>query len=485
MRTLLPADSLLYIETDDVASFLRPAIENESVKRHADGLPDLSVLKDVQIAVGVTGFATEEQTVDDETSVGVVRPIFVAVIDSNAWNYQVSAFVERQVGPFIEGIYGDGVQKDATDKNGGRLYSWTMSPTRRSFLFLSGSIFYFSNDETALNKALAVRRGEAESFAVGREDASKDLKTLARGFVTNDGVAQIASLAGMQLAPQISDDETVQGAVAGLIPQLIRNTIAEAKFDVTAVDGRYVDRFSFALKPEAAAGLADAMQPADAVNAEPLRLIPADAESVSQYNFRDTRAAYRAVVATLADGLDPLFKTLFPELANAMLEQYGIDNADLFLASVEPNIVTIRNASESDSVAVAVTKDEARLMTSLDKDAAKRLLDRSKESHGKVRVFGDDQFAARCIAAADSGSAMQTTLGDAASIPAVRTFSVDRRSMPILINFLSTGEVLGDVGPTTAVTETRFDRQAMTRTTASDTGVLLSLIVELLDQVDD
>lgn len=487
MRTLLPADSLLYIETDDVAEFLRPAIENENVKRHSDGLPDLSALKDVQIAIGVTGFTTEEESADDGRSVGIVRPIFVAVIDSNAWNYQVSAFVEKKVGPFIENIYGDGVQKDATDQNGGRLYSWTASPTRRTFLFLSGSVFYFANDENALNKALAVRRGEAESFAVGRDDGSKDAAMLARGFVTADGIGQIASLAGVYMASQMSDDEMTQGAVASIVPQLIRNTIADARFDVRGENGRYIERFDIALKPDAARGIGDAMRAGNAVGMDALRFIPQDASSVSQYNFNDPPAAFRAVVATLGSGLEPPFKALFPVFAESIFEPYGIDNPELFLNAADANILTVRSADDNESVVIAKAKDETRLVTSFDNETAKTLLERMKPEHGAIKVFGDNDLAAKCIAAADSGNALRTPfaeLNETSTLPAVRTFSIDRTSMPALVDLLSIGNIVGEIEPTASVTETRFDGPTVTRTTTSETGSLLSLIAELLTPGD-
>ncbi|MGB5013127.1 MAG: hypothetical protein WBO68_03780, partial [Pyrinomonadaceae bacterium] len=86
MRTLVPAETLVYLETNDLAVALQPIVDAKPFMEVAKSKPDLSALKGVQLAVAVTGFETSEEKLTDEHSVGRVQPRFVAVADTHAWN---------------------------------------------------------------------------------------------------------------------------------------------------------------------------------------------------------------------------------------------------------------------------------------------------------------------------------------------------------------------------------------------------------------
>src|SRR5689334_6597598 len=63
MRTLMPADSLVYLETNDLAMALQPMVDSKSFTKAAKYKPDLSPLRGVQVAVAVTGFEASEEKV--------------------------------------------------------------------------------------------------------------------------------------------------------------------------------------------------------------------------------------------------------------------------------------------------------------------------------------------------------------------------------------------------------------------------------------
>src|SRR5947209_20146081 len=109
LRSLAPADSLVYIETNDLGAALQPIVDRKGFNEAAESKPDLSALKGVQLAVAVNGFETTEEQVNPESSVLNFKAHFVAVADTHAWQWQAKSFAEDQLGEFINKIYGGGV----------------------------------------------------------------------------------------------------------------------------------------------------------------------------------------------------------------------------------------------------------------------------------------------------------------------------------------------------------------------------------------
>ena len=74
MRSLVPAETLVYLETNDLAAALQPIVDSKPFNEVAKSKPDFSALKGVQLVVAVTGFETSEEKLTDEHSVGRVQP---------------------------------------------------------------------------------------------------------------------------------------------------------------------------------------------------------------------------------------------------------------------------------------------------------------------------------------------------------------------------------------------------------------------------
>src|SRR5213080_763949 len=60
MRSLVPADTLVYLETNDLGAAIQPIIDSKPFTEVAKYKPDLSAIKGVQLAVAVTGFEMAE-----------------------------------------------------------------------------------------------------------------------------------------------------------------------------------------------------------------------------------------------------------------------------------------------------------------------------------------------------------------------------------------------------------------------------------------
>jgi len=254
MRSLAPADSLVYLETNDLAAALQPIVDSKPFGEVAKYKPDFSALKGVQLAVAVTGFETSEEKLTDEQSIGKVQPHFVAIADTHAWNYQAVEFAEQKLGAFVEKIYDSPPTLEKSDKNGGKYFTWTAEDGRKAYALVIDSLIYFGNDESSIEKCLATRRGEADSIVKTGKVASTDAKTLASGYVSTDGIAQIANILGLMVAAVSSADAELRGVIVTVIPQELRTSVNDVSWTMTKVDGGIQDvyfiRRSAALKTE-------------------------------------------------------------------------------------------------------------------------------------------------------------------------------------------------------------------------------------------
>jgi hypothetical protein len=260
MRSLVPAETLVYLETNDLAAALQPIVDSKPFTEVAKSKPDFSALKGVQLGVAVTGFETSEEKVTDEQSVGRIQPRFVAVADTHAWNYQAVAFAEQKLGGFVEDIYNSEPKLEKTDAKGGKYFVWTAADGRKAYALVIESLIYFGNDESAIDKALAVRRGEADSILRTNKIQPADLQTLASGYVSTDGVAQIAALIGVKFANESKEDSELQTAIADVLPQLIRTSLTDISWTAAKMEPGIEDRFVVEI-PETRTGKSDEILP--------------------------------------------------------------------------------------------------------------------------------------------------------------------------------------------------------------------------------
>jgi hypothetical protein len=243
MRSLAPADSLVYLETNDLAAALQPLVDSKPFTEVAKYKPDLSPLKGVQLAVAVTGFETSEQKLSDESSVGHIQPHFVAVADTHAWNYQAAQFAEQKLGGFVAKIYDSEPTLEKSDKNGGTYLTWTSAEGRKAFALVIDGLIYFANDESSIDKFLAVRRGEIDSIMNTGKIAPAERRILARGYVSSDGIGQLANLAALKAAVASSEEAELRSTIAVLLPELIRQSVTDLQWQSAAAQPGIEDRF--------------------------------------------------------------------------------------------------------------------------------------------------------------------------------------------------------------------------------------------------
>lgn len=498
LRTLVPAESLIYLETNDLGAAIQPILESDTFRQAAKSTPDLSVLKGVQMAVAVTGFETSEERLTDENSVGRVQPRFVAVADTHAWNYQAVAFADQKLGGFVANIYNSDPQVEKTEKLGGKYFTWT-APTnegggRKVFALVTGSLIYFGNDATAIEKCIAVKKGEADSLAKGGKLPKRDADSLAAGYVSTDGVAQIAALAGLSFATEASDDEEVQSAVARILPQLIRGIVTDISWTSMRGSRGFEDKFSFGGTPESARILNETIIPTSQVNTELFQFVTNRATAVTLYNLDKPNIAWRGLLSTASSKVDAFGAKIIGEFSNAFAEPYGISDAELFLSGIGSNIISIRTDTEGDESALIATVTNAdALHRSLSKDlkpdkAASDALgfevlkdeDSTAVFVGSTIVIGDSGAVEACLQAKSSGTAVASSIvqlfrpGNSSV-----SLSFDTEQAQKIADLLSEKKAEAKNVPTTTITETRFTRNGIERRTISEFGFIGWLVAQL------
>lgn len=479
LRSLVPAETLVYLETNDLAAALQPIVDSKPFSEAAARKPDLSVLRGVQLAVAVTGFETSEEKVTDENSVGRVQPHFVAVAETRAWNYQAVTFAEKKIGGFVAEIYGGEPKLEKIDKDGGKYFTWSSDDGRKAYALVVDSLIYFGNDASAIDKCLAVQRGEADSLAKSGKIPARVPNSLAAGYVSTDGVAQIAAIAGLQFASQASDDSEVQSAVAGVLPRLIRGTVTDISWSASQNEEGFEDKWQVGMPQEIAAVFFETMRPGDKSDADLLQFAPPDADSVTQYNLQNPQVAWRSILLASQKITDPVTAKMFSVFANGLFEPYGVKDGEQFLSASQGNILTV-NGGDEDSVAViAKTNDPQKKRASQNGEIFK---DGGSASVDGYDISGDPATVRKCVEARSSGSNLERDprfSSASQSPPAARTRGIDGDSATRIADLLSEKKSDNISASQTFLVETRFNKTGMDRRTVSDFGFIGWLIAQL------
>ncbi len=497
MRSLVPADSLIYLETNDLAAALQPIIDNEVFANSAKSKPDLSGLKGVQLAVTVSGFEMIEEKLTDEHSVGRVQPRFVAIADTHAWNWGAVAFAESQLGAFVLDIYRSDVAQERVEKHGGTFFTWAANDGRKAFALVIDSLVYFSNDESAIEKCLAVKRGEGDSIIKTGKVQSSNPSTLASGYVSTDGVAQMANIVGLGFASEAGEDSDTQSVVAGILPQLLRSSITEISWTANKSDRGIDDKYVISLTPEVANVLSETMLPGGSPDLSLLDTLPHDLPSITLYDLRNPQVAWRSLILIAGKQTDPVTARVIEAASSLLLEPYGIENGETFLSAAGHTIITANAANDGEGpVVLATVIDKDKILKSLrsvlkpvEISAGNRRLSIWRSDDGELSaiindksiVLGETDSLLKCCVAEHGQSSIRQDLAGIkfGSGATIKTISTDRETPSQIVEALAEKKSEDSKAVTTLFTETRFTRLGIERRTTSNFGLIGAILANL------
>lgn len=483
LRTFVPAESLVYLETNDLAAALQPVIDSKPMSELVATKADLSMLRGVQMAVAVTGFVASEEKINETQSVGRIRPRFVAVVDTHKWNYQVEQFVEQKLGSFVETIYNSEPKLDKGTKNSGSYFKWTAEDGRTAFALVVNGIIYFGNDETAIDKCLAAKRGEIDSVAKLNKVPQIDEKVLAAGYVSTDGVAQIANVISLQFAGEASDEAEVQSALAGILPQIIRGTITDVSWSQHESAAGIEDTYQVGTPPDIATAFSEAMKPSGSDDQGLAGSLRGDIQTATSYDLKDPLTAWNTIVDRLKNILDPRSKMMADLIVPVLFEAYGIEKPSDFLASAGPIIRTESGGKDGDQhMVAAMVKDHDRLIAALANPQKGKAEDGDlavRSSDGLVE-FGSPELIAQIDAQPTDEDRFKSML-TVSKTATVRTISVSADDTAKVCDLLTTC-IDKKKASAISLTETSFNRSGVERRTISDLGLIGWIIGQLVEE---
>lgn len=498
-RTAIPEDALIFIETRDLGRLIRAVTESPRFAEAAESKPDLRAIDGIEMAVAVTGFETIEQPVTDSNSFLNFRPRFVAVAETRLWNFQVLGFVENELGLFISEAYGGEAKLEISDKHGGRYFIWLGQDGQKAYALVLGSLIIFGNDESALERALAAKNGELASIARRKEFTEQ--AGLVSGYISKEGIAQLANISGVSLANRASDDAEVQSFVARVLPEVLRNTVTEVRWSSQSVDAGIEDRLTISTVSETGAVLGESMAAAEGGPLGLERFIPDTIFSATRYNLKDPRVAWRAALLTAQRQTDELSGKLLLAFSDSLFEPYGIDNAELFLSSVDTQVITARFDGEGDrQVVIARVKDRVTLLSSVARELRSEKptepesgtnLWRSPDGDIAMAIAGDVVIIGYPDAVQLSINAGKRTGGTelpasikaiAASTAAATTIGGDSEIPVRIADVLSAKRSTEAPVVARYTTETRINQKAIERTSVSDFGIIGSIIAQFASE---
>lgn len=490
-RTVMPADSLVYMETKDLGALVAALTESEIYQQAAVTKPDLSGINGIEMAVAVTGFETTEQELTEENSILNFQPRFVAVAETRFWNFQVLHFVEEELGLFISEAYGGEALLETSKKHDGDYYVWKSQDGRKAYALVIGSLVFFGNDETAIEKCLAVKRGEVPSIA-GNPKLTSD-ERIAFGYISPEGIGQLANISGISMAQRAGGDPETQSFIARLLPELLRNSLKEATWTAVKTDNGIEDRFDIVTNTDVATVLNETLVPSgNSTDGRIIGGLPATPESITRYDLRDPQVAWRSVLLTGTKLTDEVSGAILMAFSSAVFEPYGVDAPEALLSSVGPVIYTVRFDEDGEkAIFIASVKDAAKVKTSLAKEfeiskppekvgEADTWLSKDNDVRalfiGDIVVAGDPEevleFHKRFVSAQVSPADTPLSAVFAGKPASAVTVTNDRTTA------LKVADVISDKKEDAAnvnmrwITETRFNRNGIERKMTSQLGLI-------------
>jgi hypothetical protein len=502
LRRYAPADSVIYLETNDLEKALNAATENESFKRLTDGKKDFSTLKGIQLAVAVTGFETSEKQITDSKAVLDFRPQFVAVADTHAWEFQAVSLVENQIDGFVRETYGRDAGLEKTEKLGGRFFTWTGPDGRKVHAFVEGSLIFFGNNEEGIEKALAAGRGEAENLTVSAEletvyEQAKD--RLAFGFVSGRGIRQIAEFAGVSAAIETSEDALPRNFIAKVLPEILSGSIKRAVWTMDKTESGVEDRFRFETAPEISSVLTETFVAAQRRAPDAARFVPADVHSATVYNFADPQIAWRSLLLSAGRQTDEQSARFLTAFSDSFFAPFGIADGEDFLSAAGPEILTARLDAEGErQIAVASVKDAGKLKKSLFEDFKKQ---NENENGAELWKMEDEELAAaftgNLVILGDAESVSQSLQAgqNGENFARSRFYGPFTGSSAPVVTFGKDGDAAHKIAALLGkpknkdlrtfsyfLTETRFEGGAFVRRTISDFGFIGTILEQFAER---
>jgi hypothetical protein len=416
MAAYVPADSLVYLESNSLTDVARTMAETDAGRslgpslgmksnRWQDRWPTflarwtgIGPAESVIVARSQVAFVM----LNDLTATGKgdaleFKPLAALVVETHTSASRIKPVLERMAGDLARRQYGQPTLEHVkSDDN--ELLEW-IAPggERRIVATIDGTAAIIGNDEHAVSECLAARRGQRPSLLNQPELQQMRLRlgasgALAFGYVSSASTARLFPVAISLIFGKLPDELQIQKLLAVGAAKVLDGVAWSAQ----PFAGGIEDRYLFSLKPAVIARLRAAFK-SPARQHQTWELLPANTHSLTSYNFQDPAAAWDSLNAAVSSEVDALSAVFFASAFKASLGPYGIDQPEVFLRVIKPEVLTVRLESGSERPVVIATVGDEKVLRQLVTSHLGPNSRTEQVGDGQLLVSADERSAAAFV----------------------------------------------------------------------------------------
>jgi sarcosine oxidase delta subunit len=359
-----PADSLAYVEVNDLSSLVQgiqqgdawkvlgPLLDapdnlapNRWVVRLARwtgiGSADAVLFARSQVAIVFSG-AEGTQT----GSTLIIKPLLTLILETHTSQNRMRAAVEHLIEKTARDDFGNAV---FVRKNMGgiELEEWQSEDgTRRLVTAFVNTTVIIANDEPSVLHAVEAATGGRPSLKTQSEveqarQATNSAGAALFGFVTQAGVKSL--LQAYALKAEGSDGASSDSITkARLLADTFGGIVTHLGWTARFASGSVEDHFSIALAEGINERLRNSMSPDRTPDLSQISFTPSDAHSVSIYSFHDTATVWGDLSAVISSHTDLIGAMATRPIMRSLLNAYGVVDTEVFTRGVGPRLQTVR-----------------------------------------------------------------------------------------------------------------------------------------------
>ena len=380
MAAYAPANSLLYMESNDPLLVVQAIVETDAWKLlnkteiaggnigqsswtrkliRVTGIGPIQsvILSRAQIAIVVTNLGT----VQEEATLRV-KPEVALIVETHTSETRIRGTIEQAIRDLANATY-DSPTLRRTLVNGVEFVEWRNKEGSRQIVgAIVGSLVVVGNTEAAVQTVLNTAGRSTPSL---KEDASLQRlrrefaaqESLTFGYVPQEKSAHLLSFAMPLILGRAPSDAGLQSVVTKGAAKLFGSLAWGSRPFRNGIEDRYVISLQPSLRSQLSPVFSN-VTPPDANRRQP----PEGAYSVTHYRFESPVLAWEGLKTSISSNVDALSALVFSSLLKSSLLSYGIHEPEGFPKSVAGEILTLRLDRDGEhTLLIAGIKDREAL----------------------------------------------------------------------------------------------------------------------------
>ncbi|MEW6210341.1 MAG: DUF3352 domain-containing protein [Acidobacteriota bacterium] len=413
MDRFAPASSLALIEVYNLSDLLDGLTGTDAWKKLAPALGVSSQLRQIGLVTDImsrTGIGPDEAVIAGRAQYAVAltsletetgenedgpylhfKPRFCLIVETHSSSETAARVIRERASILASRIYGASVVEETEDYSGARLQIYRgPRPERQMIAASSGSLILIANHESAIKSCLDTAAGRAPSLASDnnlkqlRSTVDEDATVFA--MVTQSGVEKLSELGPAIFASRLTTDPDRINSIANLFGHLSKQTFAGLLYSLSFDDGRVLEKYLTALRPQVADALSQAVKPAPAASFGSLRLLPRQVEDFTLLNIEGAGDLAERTLKHLTPTLDVVAGVALREFVLSLREQLGVEQNDSLAGAVGSEVALAKFSDQEPTVMLVRVVDKTKVSASVSKYLARGGATVSAEQYAGVEI---------------------------------------------------------------------------------------------------